>query len=69
MQFKTSEIPFPPTQLDPGSCQAVRIAAIFDKSVRRVPPTAEWRAEQEAKQRAYEKDRQAHYERVGIKKL
>jgi hypothetical protein len=45
----------PPQTLDPGSCDAQRIAEglIIQGRVRAVPITAEWRAEQEAKQAAY----------------
>ena len=65
MVFIKSVIPFPPMRLDPGSCQAVRISAILDKPINRVEVTPEWRAEQEAKQKKYEQDRQEHYARVG----
>jgi hypothetical protein len=65
MAFRSSVILFPPMRLEPGSCQAVRIAAILDKPVNRVEVTPEWRAEQEVKQKKYEQDRQEHYARVG----
>lgn len=47
----------PPYILDPGSCQAVRIAAILDKPSHRVEVTPEWRAENARKQKAYERSR------------
>jgi hypothetical protein len=47
----------PPSVLDPGSCQAVRIAAILDKPINRVEVTPEWLAENARKQEAYERQR------------
>ena len=69
MAFQSSTIPFPPTHLNPGSCQAVSIETLLAKPVERVPVTPGWLAENAAKQRAYEQSRREHYERVGLKKL
>jgi hypothetical protein len=44
----------PPSMLDPGSCQAVRIEAILDKPAMRMTMTRE---ESELKQLAYERER------------
>jgi hypothetical protein len=66
MVFTKSVIPFPPMHLDPGSCQAVRIAAILDKPVLRVEVTPEWIAMNERKQRAYEQKRAARRKELGV---
>jgi hypothetical protein len=66
MVFRSSVIPFPPMWLDPGSCQAVRIAAILDKPILRVEVTPEWIAMNERKQRAYERKRAEWRKQVGI---
>jgi len=48
-----------PQTLDPGSCDAQRIAEILmmQSKAEAVPVTPEWRAEQEAKRAAYAKSR------------
>jgi hypothetical protein len=45
----------PPQTLDPGSCDAARIAEalVMQRRAEAVPVTDEWRAEQEAKRNAY----------------
>jgi hypothetical protein len=42
MPFQNPQIS-PPYVIDPGSCQAARIAAILDKPNNRVEVTPEWR--------------------------
>jgi hypothetical protein len=66
MGFSNPNIPFPPIKLDPGSCQAVRIAGIQDKPIERAPVSPEWRAEQDEKQRIYQEKRAARRKEVGI---
>ena len=64
--FSNSSFPFPPTRLDPGSCQAARIDALLSKPVNRVPATPEWLAENQAKQRAYEERFRARQKEIGL---
>jgi hypothetical protein len=56
MDFRKASVS-PPSILDPGSCQAVRIAAILDKPLVCVPVTPERREQNERKQLAYECER------------
>jgi hypothetical protein len=53
-----------PTVLDPGSCQAVRIATALDKPVIAMTMTRE---ESELKQLAYERERALYQKQHGIK--
>ena len=63
MGFSNSFIPFPPTTLDPGSCQAERIHAALAKPI---IPTTMTREESERKQLAYEVQRAAWRKAVGL---
>jgi hypothetical protein len=63
MAFLNSHIPFPPTQLNPGSCQAARIEAALSKPI--VPMTMT-REESELKQLAYERERALWRKENGI---
>jgi len=54
MAFLKSHIPFPPSKLNPASCQAQRIYAAVDKPVVKMTMT---RQESEMKQLAYEVER------------
>jgi hypothetical protein len=49
----------PPQALDPGSCDAARIAEalVMQSKAEAVPVTDEWRAEQQAKREAYAQSR------------
>ena len=64
--FSSSVLPFPPMILQPGSCQAARVEAALSHPVHHAPGTPEWRAEQEEKQRAYERQRREWRKLVGI---
>jgi len=56
----------PPQTLDPGSCDAQRIAEalVIQSKAKAVPVTDEWRAEQEAKQAAYAASRREWHNRL-----
>ena len=56
MPFHNPQIS-PPSILDPGSCQAVRIVAILDKPLHRVEVTPEWLAQNARKRLAAERKR------------
>jgi hypothetical protein len=64
MAFLNSHVPFPPTILSPGSCQAVRIASTVNKPVVKMTMTRE---ESELKQLAYERERALYQKAHGIK--
>ena len=66
MVFGKSEIPFPPTHLTPGSCQAVRIEAALSRPLERHAITPEWREQNERRQLAYEVERRRHRKEIGI---
>jgi len=55
-----------PQVLDPGSCDAQRIAEILlmQSKAEAVPVTPQWRAEQEAKRAAYAKSRREWHNRL-----
>jgi hypothetical protein len=65
MAFLKSEVS-PPCIIEPGSCHAARVEAAMSFPIERAPVTAEWLAENEAKQKAYEDRRREWRKRVGV---
>jgi len=63
MDFRKATVS-PPSILDPGSCQAVRVAAILDRPAVKMTMTVE---EAQRKQLAYEVQRAAWRKQNGIK--
>jgi hypothetical protein len=59
-------IVFPPNELQPGSCQAVRIKTAMSGPVERCPVTPEWCAENERKQLAFEAQRAKRRKELGV---